>query len=199
MSMRASEAKRRDLGGAVYLRPLTETDFTESYLAWFRDPLITRFLDARNITRQEAIDHLLQGGDGTRWRLYAICETAGGRHIGNLKIGPIHWRHMISDLVTVIGERDAWGKGHARAAIRLGIDIAFGELNMRKLSASIDSRNLGSIKAYEAAGFEIEGALKDQFLDLSSGAPTLSDKVYVACFNPAFDPAKAAARLGGQR
>ena len=52
--------------------------------------------------------------------------------------------------------------------------------NIRKLSASIDSRNTGSIKAYTAAGFDIETSLKDQFMH--ENGP--SDKVYMACFNP---------------
>jgi RimJ/RimL family protein N-acetyltransferase len=195
MSALASNREGLDPGAAIALRPLTVADFTERYLAWFRDPVVTRFLDARNITRQEAIDHLRQGGDGKQWRLYAICEAVRGRHIGNLKIGPIHWRYMISDLVTVIGERDAWGKGYGRAAIRRGIEIAFGEMNIRKLSASIDSLNFGSIKAYTAAGFHIETALKHQFMDLSQGRPVLSDKVYVACFNPNFTPTVVPADL----
>jgi len=176
-----------DLSARIALRPLKESDFTKRYLAWFRDPEVTRFLEARNISRADAAAHLRAGEDGKRWALYAICLRADGRHIGNLKIGPIDWRHRVSDLVTVIGERDAWGQGHARAAIRAGIAIAFDELNLRKLSASIDSRNLGSIRAYEAAGFTVEAALKDQFMDDSAGAPVFSNKVYVGCFNRAFD------------
>ena len=173
---------------SIYLRPLTEGDFNDSYLAWFRDPHVTRFLDARSISRTDAIDHLQRGRVASAWQLHAICLMADDRHIGNLKIGPVHWGHMISDLVTVIGERDAWGRGYAREAIKLGVDIAFGKLNIRKLSASIDSRNLGSIKAYTAAGFHIETILKDQFMDTSTSPPLLSDKVFVACFNPKFQP-----------
>src|SRR5262245_32711730 len=108
------------LGDQIVLRPLREADFTERYLSWFRDPDVTRFLDARNITREDAIAHLREGADGRLWRLYAICRAADGLHIGNLKIGPINRRHMVSDLVTVIGERTSWGKGCARAAIRQG-------------------------------------------------------------------------------
>ena len=173
-------------GAKVFLRPLLETDFTDRYVAWFRDPLVTRFLGARNISREDAIDHWLRGQRGNAWYLYAICAVEDRRHIGNLKIGPIDYRHVISDMVTVIGDRTAWGRGCAREAIRLGIDIAFTELNIRKLSASIDSDNLGSIKAYTGAGFKIETSLKDQFLDATQNPPRLSDKVYVACFNRNF-------------
>jgi [ribosomal protein S5]-alanine N-acetyltransferase len=174
----------------VFLRPLRESDFTDTYVGWFRDPEVTRFLDARNISREDAIDHWRRGQAGNAWYMYAICATDDSRHIGNLKIGPIHWRHMISDMVTVIGDRSAWKQGRARNAIRLGIGIAFNDLNIRKLSASIDSDNIGSVKAYTGAGFQIETELKDQFMDATQSPPRLSNKVYVACFNPAFRPQK---------
>lgn len=185
--MNSRAAKEND----VRLRPLTENDFTDRYLAWFRDPDVTRFLDASNITREDAIAHLRQGQAGDKWRLYAICRD-DGLHIGNVKIGPINHRHSLSDLVTVIGARASWGQGCARKAIGLAIDIAFGELKLRKLSASINSDNLGSIKAYTAAGFSIEATLREQFMREEQGRLAYSDKVYVACFNPNFDPAFAA-------
>ena len=173
--------------GQVVLRPLTETDFTARYLAWFADPEVTRFLDARNISRADAIGHLRHGIETNTYRMYAICEATTNLHVGNLKIGPMHHRHMTSDLITVIGDRAVWGRGFARAAIRQGIDIAFRGLNVRKLSASIDSRNMGSIKAYTAAGFVIETSLKDHFVETSpDGEVVFSDKVYVASFNPNF-------------
>jgi RimJ/RimL family protein N-acetyltransferase len=171
---------------SVQLRPLTEDDFTDRYLAWFRDPQVTRFLEASNITRADAIAHLRQGQAGDKWRLYAICRD-DGLHIGNVKIGPIHRRHSCSDLVTVIGDRTSWGQGYARSAIRMAMEIAFKELKLRKLSASIDSDNLGSIKAYTGAGFTIEARLRDQFMREEDGRLVLSDKVYLACFNPDFD------------
>ena len=146
------------------------------------------FSTARGIGREDAIAHLHEGRESGAWHMFAICRATDGSHVGNLKIGPIHPRHRTSDLVTVIGERAAWGQGMAREAIRQGIRIAFDELGIRKLSASIDSLNLGSLRAYEAAGFDIETRLKDQFMNVTGGSPVLSDKVFVACFNPAFAP-----------
>lgn len=169
----------------VYLRPFVPDDVTESYLGWFRDPDVTRFLDARNISREDALDHLARGRKNNAWFQYAVCGRQDDRHVGNVKIGPIRWEHRVSDLVTVIGERSVWGLGHAREAIGLAIGIAFQEHGLRKLSASIDSLNTGSIRAYTAAGFEIEASLRDQFMGTEGGRPVLSDKVYVSCFNPA--------------
>lgn len=180
--------QEHSLGGAVYLRPLEEDDVTETYLAWFKDEEVTRFLDARDITKQDAIEHLHAGKKGNAWYLFAICESTTDQHIGNLKVGPIHYRHATSDLVTVLGDRSSWGKGYGKEAVRIGIDIAFNHLNVRKLSASIDSLNVASIKTYCGAGFVVEATLKDQYMDLSSGDMVLSDKVFIACYNRAFIP-----------
>ncbi len=171
----------------IYLRPLMQDDFTDEYIAWFQDEEFTRYLDAKNITREDAIKHLEDGKVGNKWFMYAICETDTDRHIGNVKIGPISWRDRVSDLVTVIGARDAWGKGYGRETVRLAIHKAFKEHNLRKLSASIDSRNLGSIKAYTAGGFAVEATLSEQYMHIEEGKTVLSDKVFVACFNPDFD------------
>ncbi len=172
--------ERRDLGGPVYLRHLHEDDIDPRYVAWFADPEVTRFLDARNITREESIAYLRAGRTSGRYFMHAICRADDERHIGNLKIGPIHPRHRTSDLVTVIGDRASWGRGFAREAIRIGVQIAFGEHNIRKMSASIDSANIASLKAYQAAGFFIEATLQDQFIFYDG----TTDKVFVSCFNP---------------
>jgi ribosomal-protein-alanine N-acetyltransferase len=179
---------RRDHGGAIFLRQLVEADINTRYVTWFTDPLFTRFLEAQNISRDDAIAHLENGRQTGGYEIYAICQKTDGQHIGNLKLGPIHRGHSTSDLITVIGDRSAWGKGYARESIKIAIDIAFNELNIRKLSASIDSLNIGSIKAYTAAGFEIESILRDQFSFYDGKTTQLSDKVYVAAFNPNFRP-----------
>jgi [ribosomal protein S5]-alanine N-acetyltransferase len=177
--------RRHDEGGRIYLRPLQHDDFDGRYLGWFADADVTRYLDARNITREEAVAHLEQGRQDNQWLMHAICRTRDDTHIGNLKIGPIRWRDGVSDLVTVIGDRSAWGHGYARAAISVGIAIAFDDLGLRKLSASIVADNVASLKAYQAAGFIEEARLKDQYRVERNGSAALCDKIFVACFNPA--------------
>lgn len=156
------------------LRPLTEADVTQRYLAWFRDPEVTRYLDARNLTREDVLEHLYQADH----YLYAICVD--GVHIGNLKIGPINWKHGLSDLVTVIGDRDYWGHGYATKAIRLGVEIAW-VMGIRKIAAGICRENIASTIAYTRAGFTIEGVLKDHYI--VDGKP--QDRVCVSAWHPA--------------
>jgi [ribosomal protein S5]-alanine N-acetyltransferase len=166
------------------LRYLTPADITPSYLSWFQDEEVIRFLEVRDLNRQRAIDHLEAGAQEHEYRVYAICWTATGEHVGNIKLGSINWFHGYSDLVTVIGDRSAWGKGVAREAIAASIRLAFGPLDLRKVSASIYSNNVRSIRAYTEGGCVVEAHLRGQLL--SDGKPV--DRVMIGCFNPKFFP-----------
>jgi len=168
----------------VFLRPLLKDDVNENYLSWFKDSEVTKFLevDGNSLSKQLMIDYIEKGKMDKSYYMYAICLSENKKHIGNLKIGPINYEHNYSDLVTVIGDKKYWGKGLAAEAVKKGIEIAFNEFNIRKLSAGIYSGNVGSIKAYTNAGFFIEATLKDQFVLNEE----YHDKIIVGCFNPKF-------------
>jgi len=168
----------------ISLRPLTPDDITDTYLSWFKDTVVTQFLEARDITREEAISFMEHGREeGIRF-MYAICEAATGKHIGNLKLGDINRETGVSDLVTVIGDRSAWGKGYATEAIKQGMALAFDEHDLRKLSGAIYEHNTGSVKAYLRAGWVIEGALHGHIV--RDGR--VQDRILVSAFNPRYFP-----------
>ena len=136
-------------GDAVLtLRALREADFTTRYLNWFKDERVTKYLDAKNITKEQAIEHrqktLREGGF-----LYAICYA--GLHIGNIKLTGKR------DLVTVIGDSDYWGKGYATEAIQWMVNMA----GPGTVTAGIRSGNIGSLNAYQKAGFVEVGRTQD--------------------------------------
>lgn len=169
-------------GGRIYLRRLTEQDVSQDYLDWFQDEYVTEFLDSKSLTYGAVVDYIKAGAVSREHYIYGIFEKDTKRHIGNLKIGPIQWRHLISDLVCVIGARDFWGKGLAKEAIKLGNRVAFDVFGMRKVSGGIASGNVGSIKAYTGADWVIEAIMKGHHL--INGVP--QDRVVVSCFNPKF-------------
>lgn len=168
--------------GRIYLRRLTEKDVSQDYLDWFKDESVTQFLDSSNLTYTSVVEYIKTGEESRTHYMYGIFDKDTKRHIGNLKIGPIQWRHLISDLVCVIGARDFWGKGLAKEAIRLGNRIAFDVYGMRKVSGGIASDNIGSIKAYTGADWVIEAVMKGHHL--INDQP--QDRVVVSCFNPKY-------------
>lgn len=171
----------------VSLRPMQEDDINEEYISWFKDTIVTEYLDSRGITIDDARAYLRNGYETRSYFMYAVIDRESGLHIGNVKLGPISWMHGTSDLVTVIGRREFWGKGLATEAISLGNQIAFEEHGIRKLSGGIADGNIGSVKAYTKAGWVIEARLKGHHLIDGQAR----DRIVVSCFNPAFFPDKS--------
>ena len=71
--------------------------------------------------------------------------------------------HGFADISLLIGEKEYWGKGIATQAIELISNFAFETLNLHKLKAGCYSENIGSKKAFEKVGFNLEGTLKSQW------------------------------------
>jgi len=166
----------------LLLKELEEEHIDERYLSWFQDDKVTEFLEARSLSRQSVIDYIRYGKESNTYYMYAIISKDRSKHIGNLKIGPIEWKNRISDLVTVIGDREHWGKGFATEAIKLGNRIAFKIHDLRKLSGGMYSDNIASIKCYLKAGWIIEAVLQGHYI--LNGI--ILDRVCVSCFNPEY-------------
>ena len=146
------------------LRALKADDLNVTYLSWLNDPEVNCFLETRFLPQTlealEAYWHAHRDDTASPW--FAICLAADDRHIGNIKLGPIGWIHRRADLSLFIGERSCWGLGYASEAIELVRDWAFRELDMQKLSAGIYAGNIGSRRAFEKCGFELEGMLRQE-------------------------------------
>lgn len=144
---------------------MTENDATESYLKWMNDNEIVKFTESRFITHSiESLKDFINSVSNSSNYLFAIIDKETGQHIGNIKIGNIHSRYLFADIGLIIGERAFWGKGIATEAIKQCVDFAFNTLNLHRLYAGIYANNIGSIKAFEKAGFIKEGCERAKYL-----------------------------------
>ena len=165
----------------IAIRLMHESDINERYLSWFKDAEVTHYLDSKNLSFDDALTYYRSGKETGKRFQFAVCDASSGLHIGSVKLGDIDFKSRISDLVTVIGEKNYWGKGVATLAIRMASQLAFDNFNIRKLSGGIASSNIGSVKAYTAAGWVIEAILHSHHL-LQNGQ--INDRIIVSCFNP---------------
>lgn len=152
-------------GPRLYLREVRPSDVNETYYRWMNDPEVTRYLESRFYPNaleglREYVTSKLSDRDNV---FLAMVLHDGDRHIGNIKLGPIHWIHRYADIGLLIGEKDCWGKGYATEAIRLVVDYAFHALNLHKLTAGCYALNQGSVKAFERIGFVVEGVRRQRF------------------------------------
>lgn len=149
----------------LYLREVRPSDVNEAYYRWMNDPEVTHYLESRFYPNSmEGLREYVIAKLGDRNNVFlAIVLKDADRHIGNIKLGPIDWIHRVADIGLIIGEKDCWGRGYATEAIRLISKYAFEQLNLHKLTAGCYSSNQGSAKAFQKAGFMVEGVRKDHF------------------------------------
>ncbi|MFW5500400.1 MULTISPECIES: GNAT family N-acetyltransferase [unclassified Maridesulfovibrio] len=153
-------------GKNVYLRPISLEDVSANYVNWMNDPQINQYLESRfsEQTLESIRDFVQSMIDSPENILFAICEKDSGRHVGNIKMGPLNSIHSYAEIGLLIGEKQCWGKGYGSEAIGLVLEYAFKNLNIHRLTAGAYANNLGSIKAFEKNGFIIEGTYRNHVL-----------------------------------
>ena len=155
----------------VELFLMTPEQVSDDYVAWLADEEVSRFLESRFAAQPRAaveayVAQLLESESDV---FFGIRDRFTGRHVGNLRLGPISQDHRRAEIGIVIGDRGAWGRGMASNALTVLAGIAREELGLWKLAASCYAANEGSRRAFANAGFAIEAVRpSDLLLD---GAP----------------------------
>jgi RimJ/RimL family protein N-acetyltransferase len=147
-------------GRLVRLRGFERSDLA-ACVKWIQDPEVREFLMFRypmSMAEEERwYDSLLKSGTD---RIFAI-ETLQGRYIGNIGLHRIDLLDRHAELGIFIGDKAHWSKGCGAEAIKLLLEVAFGELNLHKVYLHHQKHNARARKCYEKCGFTEEGVLKD--------------------------------------
>jgi RimJ/RimL family protein N-acetyltransferase len=150
-------------GERIYLREVSTSDIDKGYHRWMNDPEVIRYTESRfsSYTRQDLEEYIVKMQNDDSSLFLAIVLNEIHRHIGNIKLGPINTYHRLASVGILIGEKECWGKGYATEAIRLLANYAFEHLNLHKLTAGCIDANKGGMKAFQKAGFSIEGIQRE--------------------------------------
>lgn len=162
----------------VTLRPMVDGDAAGPYLKFMRDPEVLRFLEARF----ESWDYdklLVYIGHQRNLGNPFFAILFDSELTGTIKLG-LNSIHKFAEVGLMLGH-PYWGQGIGTEAIKLVSEYAFGPLVLHKLWAGCYSENIGAIKAFTKAGFQIEGALRSQYR-LDGGRWT--DDVLLGLVNP---------------
>jgi ribosomal-protein-alanine N-acetyltransferase len=155
-------------GSLVLLRPLERADLNERYLSWLNDSEVTRYTEIGTFpSTAEDLENYYRSIMGSKNDvMLAVVEKKSGRHIGNVKLGPIHWIHRRATFGILIGEKECWGKGIGLEATRLMVSYGFDRLNLRRIDLGVFAEHEAAVRCYEKAGFKVEGRMReDLFLD----------------------------------
>jgi RimJ/RimL family protein N-acetyltransferase len=147
-------------GGTIYLDALDEAGWARTR-EWMNDPELSWLLGrARPVSDREHEQWMADTLKRSDCVFFAIRSCADDRHIGNVWLWDIEPRHRKAELRIVLGERSHQGRGAGVEAIRLTCRYAFERLNLHKVYAYVLGINPRARRAFEKAGFQPEGLLR---------------------------------------
>lgn len=184
-------------GSLVCLRPLERADLNERYLSWLNDPEVTRYMETGTFpSTAEDLENYYRGLMGSRNDvILAIAEKESGRHIGNVKLGPIHWVHRSATFGILLGEKEFWGKGIGLEATRLTVEYGFYRLNLHRIDLGVFAEHEAAVRCYKKAGFKVEGRLRE---NLFQGGK-YKDRLWMGLLRSEYKPAEPGKRTGKRK
>jgi len=150
------------VGQSVALRRPRPDDLA-GVVRWYRDPEIARLTryQTRPMTQAEVERFFQVRMLATDALAYTIVELPQWRQIGFTTFSSLDADNGSVLFHITIGERDAWGRGLGTETTSLMLSHAFERLALHRVGLTVFSYNLRAIRAYEKAGFRIEGRLRD--------------------------------------
>ncbi len=144
-------------GEKVILRPGKEEDIPRLYE--FGQDAELFGLDcappyARSMERVRA-DYESWAKEDPHKSFFAI--EADGKYIGDCGLMGLGNPNGSADLGVFIGDREYWGRGYGRDAVRLLLHYGFHYLGLRRIVLTTHAKNLRAIRCYLACGFVEEG------------------------------------------
>ena len=101
--------------------------------------------------------------------------------IGQCGFIKVNWKNRTGEIGILIGEKAYRGKGYGTDAVEVLCRFGFGEMNLRKIKASVFDFNAPALRCYAKCGFEKEGVLQKEIY--REGA--YHDMVLLRRFRPA--------------
>lgn len=147
----------------IKLRILKVDDVNKDYLRWMNDFKLHEFTEQKYKKKTiNTLKKFVKSKMKTNLEfLYGIFYK--NKHIGNIKLGPIHPIHKYAEISYFIGEKKFHNKGIATETISKIINIAK-KKKLKKLIAGCHEINKSSIKVLEKNNFKIEGSFKNMLL-----------------------------------
>lgn len=135
------------------MRPLTETDATETYASWLRDTEVNKFLATKHATVESQREFIALKNAQKNAELFGIFLREDTRHIGTIKLEPIDLIAKKATIGIMIGDKREWGKGLAAEAMQLVIAHCFNDLSLTELELGVLAQNRSALRVYEKLGF----------------------------------------------
>ena len=143
----------------IRLVPLSQRHL-EATLTWVNDPEMMRLLGRRSpVEPDEHLRWFASLSSRPEHRYFAV-ETLAGDHLGNIWLWDIDTHDRKAEVRVLFGSSAARGRGYGSEAIDAVSRLAFDTLRLSRVYAYVFSSNPRAKRAFEKAGFEVEGLLR---------------------------------------
>ena len=149
----------------VSLRWVTENDVDALYRI-FSHPEVMRYWGAPALKDRDAAVQLVNEiHDGFRRQSamkWGIARRTDDQIIGTTTLFNLNFDNRRCELGYGL-DRAEWGKGYMQEALQALLDHAFTRLELHRIEADVDPRNMNSIRTVEKLGFQREGYLRERW------------------------------------
>ena len=149
-------------GELVSLRAPERGDIGD-FVRWFNDADVLHnlamFAPMSEAAENAWFDRMLESQGSTNYH-FVICLLADGRAIGTAGLHAVDLDNGTAEFGIAIGEKAEWDHGYGTDALRAICDFGFGNLRLERISLLVYAGNGRGRRAYEKAGFTLEGTLR---------------------------------------
>lgn len=150
----------------LILRPLTPWD-AEPLFAIFSDPRVMRYWSGppwSSLERaHESIARDLDAHERGEYLRLGIEVRGTSELVGMCTLFAIMMQCRRAEIGYALSSAH-WGQGYMHEALAALLDFGFTELDLHRVEADVDPRNVASTRALERLGFQLEGHLRERWI-----------------------------------
>ncbi|MBB1139359.1 GNAT family N-acetyltransferase [Myroides sp. WP-1] len=147
----------------IELKPLSKEDVIP-FFTWLNDDEVIKYSMGlfQRLNSSEQIknwfDSLFE--EQQTYNIGIFLENTN-QLIGYAGISGISTLNKSGEYFIFIGDKTQWGKGVGTIVTQKVIAYGFETLKLNRIMLTVSQPNIGGVKAYERAGFKVEGVLRD--------------------------------------
>ncbi|HEX7334950.1 MAG TPA: GNAT family N-acetyltransferase [Pyrinomonadaceae bacterium] len=149
----------------VVLRWISEDDIDSVYEI-FSDPRVMRYWSTVPLPDREAAAELqreiAESNESDSMLKWGLALRDSNKVIGTTTLFHLNLDNGRAELGYAMGSAH-WGKGYMHEALNALVSHAFEIMDLRRLEADVDPRNVASIRTLEKLGFQREGFLRERW------------------------------------
>lgn len=150
-------------GKNLYLRALHVNDSEGNYPSWLNDKEVCQYNSHGDTlyTKEMAISYIQSVQNSPTCKVFAICDKASDKHIGNISLQSISIKNQSAEFAILLGDKAFWGKGLSKEAGEILLDYGFHVLKLHRIYCGTSEANVPMQHLALSLDMELEGRRKE--------------------------------------